>query len=196
MLLNVVTPCLLAEKKIMSVREVLRYGDPLLLQRSEEVHVFDTVELHALIEDMQDTMASYDGAGLAAPQIGELKRVVIFGSNEADENPRYPDADQVPYTILINPEITVLGKDLDGMWEGCLSVPGMRGFVERPNHIKYSGYDQYGNFFEREVKGFHAVVVQHECDHLDGILYPMKLKDMSLFGYQEEIVDALTSAEQ
>ncbi len=179
----------------MPVREVLRYGDPLLLMRSEEVEAFDTDELHSLIKDMEETMAAYYGAGLAAPQIGELKRLVIFGSKEIDENPRYPDVDHVPYTILINPEITILGNELDGMWEGCLSVPGMRGFVERPNHIKYSGYDQFGNFFEREVKGFHAVVVQHECDHLDGILYPMKLKDMSLFGYQEEIVGALTDTE-
>ena len=180
----------------MPVREILRYGDPRLLERSKEVESFDTAELHQLIADMEETMAALNGAGLAAPQIAELQRVVIFGSEDDNENPRYPDVDYVPYTVLVNPEITVLGHDLDGMWEGCLSVPGMRGYVERPNHIKYSGFDQFGRAIEREVTGFHAVVVQHECDHLDGVLYPMKLKDMRLFGYNDEIVSMLTDDQE
>jgi len=171
----------------MSVKNILRYGDPKLLQRSQEISSFDTPELHQLLVDMQETMQAYNGAGLAAPQIGILKRVVIFGSQNITENPRYPDAEHVPYTVLINPEIVVIGDEKEGMWEGCLSVPGMRGYVERPNHIKYSGYDQFGHTINREVHGFHAVVVQHECDHLDGILYPMKINDMRLFGFQDEI---------
>ncbi len=177
----------------MSVREVLRYGDPRLLERSKEVESFDTAALHRLIADMEDTMAALDGAGLAAPQIAELQRVVIFGSQDDDGNSRYPDADFVPYTVLINPQITILGSEHDGMWEGCLCVPGMRGYIERPNHIQYSGFDQFGRLIEREVTGFHAVVVQHECDHLDGILYPMKLKDMQLFGFSDEIADMLSN---
>jgi len=171
----------------MPVRKILRYGDPLLLEASLEVSQFATDELQALINDMQQTMLAYDGAGLAAPQIGILKRIVIFGSKNVNENPRYPNADHVPYTILINPKIEVLSNTVQGFWEGCLSVPGMRGYVERPDHIRYSGYDFLGEKVEREVNGFHAIVVQHECDHLDGILYPMKIKDMSLFGYQDEI---------
>lgn len=173
----------------MPVKKILRYGDPLLLKSAEDVIDFKDASLHALINDMQDTMVHYDGAGLAAPQIGILKRVVIFGSKEQIKNMRYPDAEHVPYTVLINPEIEVLTGEVDGMWEGCLSVPGMRGFVERPNHIRYSGYDASGEVIKREVKGFHATVVQHECDHLDGVLYPMKLKDARLFGYHEEIME-------
>ena len=168
----------------MSVKTVLRMGDPRLWEVSAEVTEFDTTELHQLIQDMQDTMEEYEGAGLAAPQIGVMQRVVIFG---IAENPRYPDEEAVPETVLINPKIEVLAETVDGMWEGCLSVPKMRGYVERPNHIRYSGYDQYGVFFEREVQGFHAVVVQHECDHLDGVLYPMRLKDMRQFGYEESL---------
>ena len=172
----------------MSVFPILKYGDPRLLTRSEEVDQFDTPELHQLIIDLRETMKANNGAGLAAPQIGVLLRVVIFGADEDEQkNPRYPDSDFVPNTVLINPVIESLTEECDGMWEGCLSVPGMRGYVERPNHIRYSGSDQFGQFFEREVKGFHAIVVQHECDHLDGLLYPMKLKDMRLFGFEEEI---------
>jgi len=178
----------------MPVQEVLRYGDPRLLQRSKKIETFDSPEVHNLILDMEDTMQAYNGAGLAAPQIGVLKRVMIFGSKNEEVNDRYPDEDHVPYTVLINPKIEVMGNECQGMWEGCLSVPGMRGYIERPNHICYTGYDQFGQLIEREVHGFHAVVVQHEFDHLDGILYPMKLSDMRLFGYQEEITDLLKTA--
>lgn len=179
----------------MTVRKILRFGDPLLLQRSQEITHFsadDSGELQKLIDDMQETMLAHDGAGLAAPQIGVLKRLVIFGSKEPVRNPRYPEADYVPYTILINPEITTLSQTVQGMWEGCLSVPGMLGFVERPDHIIYSGYNQFGEIIEREVTGFHAIVVQHECDHLDGMLYPMKLKDPKMFGYNDEIYESLS----
>lgn len=179
----------------MTSKTVLTMGDPRLWQVSTELaqDEFDTPDLHQLIDDLRDTMAAYDGAGLAAPQIGVLRRVVIFGVQHAEEselNPRYPDADVVPETVLINPRIDVLGDSQQGMWEGCLSVPGMRGYVERPDHIRYSGYDQFGQFFEREVEGFHAVVVQHECDHLDGVLYPMKLKDMRQFGFEDALYTA------
>ncbi len=159
-------------------------GDPRLWQISQEITQFDTPELHQLIDDLRDTMADYDGAGLAAPQIGVLQRVVIFG---VEANPRYPDIEPVPETILINPEIEPLTQATQGMWEGCLSVPGMRGYVERPEHIRYSGYDPFGNAIEREVQGFHAIVVQHECDHLDGVLYPMRIKDMTQFGFESEL---------
>lgn len=175
----------------MPIHPILKYGDPLLLEGSQEVSQFDTPELHQLITDLRDTMAAYAGAGIAAPQIGILKRVIIFGANDTEkENSRYPDMEIIPDTVLINPQIDCLTENYDGMWEGCLSVPGMRGYVERPNHIRYSGYDQFGNHFEREVTGFHAIVVQHECDHLDGILYPMRLKDMKLFGFQEEAIES------
>ena len=137
--------------------------------------------------DMFDTMDAADGAGLAAPQIGVLKRVMIFG---VEATPRYPDAEAVPPTVLINPEYTVLDEAVGGYWEGCLSVPGMRGYVERPAHIRYGGYDQYGERVEREVTGFHAVVFQHEYDHLDGILYPDRLADPALFGFNEELAAA------
>ncbi|HAY46301.1 MAG TPA: peptide deformylase [Gammaproteobacteria bacterium] len=168
----------------MAVREVLRMGNPTLLERSCEVKDFDTAELHSLVSDLFDTMEAENGAGLAAPQIGVLQRVVIFG---VQENSRYPDADSVPETVLVNPEIEVLGDSVQGMWEGCLSVPGMRGYVERPSHIVYRGVNQFGEGIEREVQGFHAVVVQHECDHLDGILYPLRIQDMSLFGFEAEL---------
>jgi peptide deformylase len=157
-------------------------GDPRLLQMASPVEHFDTPELHALIQDMHDTMAALDGAGIAAPQIGVSQRVVIFG---VGKNPRYPDAEQVPYTVLINPVITPLGGALEDGWEGCLSVPGMRGVVPRYTRLHYTGFDQYGKTIDRMVRGFHARVVQHECDHLDGILYPMRIKDLRQFGYAD-----------
>lgn len=169
----------------MAVREVLRMGNPLLLERAKEVVEFDTQALHALIRDMEDTMADMQGAGLAAPQIGVSSRVVIFGSKDAESvNPRYPDDDHVPYTILINPVITPIKQEemVEG-WEGCLSVPGLRGVVPRYAAIRYTGFDPSGKPIERTVEGFHARVVQHECDHLDGILYPMRVEDFSRFGY-------------
>lgn len=169
----------------MSVKRVLKMGDSRLLEVSQVVTEFDTPELHELIQDMQDTMLELNGAGLAAPQIGVLKRVVIFG---VDENPRYPNNEPVPQTILINPKITILTEETDGMWEGCLSVPGMRGYVERLNQIEYQGFDSFGNEIERQAAGFHAIVVQHECDHLDGILYPMRMQDMSRFGFENEML--------
>ena len=146
---------------------------------------FNTPELHGLIEDMQDTMQAEDGAGLAAPQIGESVRVVIFG---VEQNPRYPDAEAVPKTILINPVITALDESMEDGWEGCLSLPGLRGLVPRYSHIKYSGFDMQGNPFEIEASGFHARVVQHECDHLDGILYPQRIKDLRQFAYTDELI--------
>lgn len=164
------------------IREVLRMGDPRLLQKSQPVREFGTRELHALIGDMHDTMAHLDGAGIAAPQIGVLLRVVIFGVHA---NPRYPDAEEVPDTVLVNPVLTPLGEETDEGWEGCLSVPGLRGAVPRYRRLSYSGFDQYGAPICRSVDGFHARVVQHECDHLDGILYPMRVRDFSKFGFTE-----------
>jgi len=173
----------------MPVKEILKYGNPVLLETSFAVTEFDTPELHKLIDDLRVTMQANSGAGLAAPQIGVLKRVVIFGVQHlgAQKNERYPDVEPVPETILINPKIEVLGSDTDGMWEGCLSIPGMRGYVERPNHIRYSGFNEKGQRFEREVSGFHATVVQHECDHLDGVLYPMRMTDLSKLGFIDEL---------
>ena len=168
----------------MTVHRVLKMGDPRLFQKSEPVTEFDSPELQTLIQDMFDTMAALNGAGLAAPQIGVLKRVVIFG---VEANPRYPDVEPVPTTVLINPEIEFLTPATEDGWEGCLSVPGMRGLVSRCTHLRYSGVDVHGNPFAREASGFHARVVQHECDHLDGILYPMRLKDMRLFGYEDAL---------
>lgn len=166
----------------MPIRPVLRMGDPLLLQKASPVEHFDTPELHALIQDMQDTMQHMDGAGIAAPQIGVSLRVVIFG---VGKNPRYPDAEQVPYTVLINPVVKPLGDEIEEGWEGCLSVPGMRGVVPRYARVHYTGFDQVGNPIDRMVGGFHARVVQHECDHLDGILYPMRIKDLAQFGFTD-----------
>lgn len=166
----------------MAIKPVLRMGDPVLLQKAKPVEAFDTPELHALIQDMQDTMESMNGAGIAAPQIGVSLRVVIFG---VGHNPRYPDAEQVPYTVLINPVLNTIGDEMEDGWEGCLSVPGMRGVVPRFNRLHYTGFDQYGQPIDRLVSGFHARVVQHECDHLDGILYPMRIKDLTQFGYTE-----------
>ncbi|MES0326928.1 MAG: peptide deformylase [Gammaproteobacteria bacterium] len=167
----------------MAIKPVLRMGNPLLLQRAEEISEFNTTELHGLIQDMLDTMQAEDGAGLAAPQIGISLRLVIFGF---DENPRYPDVASVPKTILINPVITPLDEDIEEAWEGCLSLPGLRGLVPRYRHIKYSGFDVQGKPFEIEASDFHARVVQHECDHLDGILYPQRMKDLKQFAYTEE----------
>jgi len=159
-------------------------GDPRLLQRSQEVEAFGTPELEALLVDMHDTMEALEGAGLAAPQIGVPLRVVIFG---VKHNPRYPDAEDVPYTVLINPIIKPIGRKVEDGWEGCLSVPGMRGLVPRHLRIRYTGVDQYGNPIDREASDFHARVVQHECDHLDGILYPMRIDDLRNFGFTEEL---------
>lgn len=173
----------------MSVRSVLRMGEPLLLQRAEEITAFDTPELHALIKDMEDTMADMHGAGLAAPQIGVSLRLVIFGKKEGSDvkNPRYPDADEVPYTVLLNPILTFIDNEQELGWEGCLSVPGLRGVVPRYTNLHYSGFDPYGSPIARTVSGFHARVVQHECDHLDGVLYPMRMTDLTTFGYVDVI---------
>jgi peptide deformylase len=157
-------------------------GEPVLLQVATPIEKFDTPELHALIRDMEDTMRHMNGAGIAAPQIGVSKRVVIFG---VGENPRYPDAEQVPYTVLINPVLQPLGDGVEDGWEGCLSVPGMRGVVPRYTRLHYTGFDQFGKPIDRMVSGFHARVVQHECDHLDGILYPMRIQDLTQFGYTD-----------
>jgi len=171
----------------MAVREVLRMGEPCLLLKAQPIEKFDTPELHALIQDLQDTMKHMNGAGIAAPQIGVSQRVVIFGQKEADNaiNPRYPDADMMPFTVLINPVLTPMGTAMEDGWEGCLSVPGMRGIVPRYQHLHYAGFDQYGNKIDRLVSGFHARVVQHECDHLDGILYPMRISDLKDFGFSD-----------
>jgi len=159
-------------------------GDPRLLEPARPVERFDTQELHALIADMDDTMRARDGAGLAAPQIGVGLQVVIFG---VEHNPRYPEAEAVPYTVLINPLITPVGADMEEGWEGCLSVPGMRGLVPRYKQLRYRGCDPYGRAIDRTVSGFHARVVQHECDHLAGILYPMRIRDLRNFGFNEEL---------
>jgi len=171
----------------MAIRPILRIGDPRLRKVANSVDAFDTPELHELIEDMFDTMEAADGAGLAATQIGVLKRVMIFG---VDENPRYPDAEQVPTTVLINPDFSVVSDEVAGFWEGCLSVPGMRGYVERRARIKYRGFDQFGMMIEREADGFHAVVFQHEIDHLNGILYPDRITEREKFGYTDELTTA------
>ncbi len=168
----------------MAIRIVLKMGDPRLWQRSRPVQSFDTPQLHALIADMEETMNHLDGAGLAAPQIGVGLRVVVFGF---DENPRYPDAEGVPYTVLINPVLTPLSDEVEEGWEGCLSVPGLRGLVPRWQHLRYTGFDPFGWPINRSVEGFHARVVQHECDHLDGILYPMRIRDMTKFGFVDEL---------
>ena len=166
----------------MPIRPVLRMGDPVLLQKAAPVERFDTPELHALIQDMKDTMADMNGAGIAAPQIGVSQRVVNFG---IEHNPRYPHADEVPFTVLINPVIEPIGNEMEEGWEGCLSVPGMRGIVPRYTHLRYTGFDQFGNPIDRTVDDFHARVVQHECDHLDGILYPMRIEDLTRFGFTD-----------
>jgi peptide deformylase len=166
------------------IRDVLRMGDARLLEKSRPVERFGTPELAALLTDMRDTMAHLNGAGLAAPQIGVGLRVVIFG---VKSNPRYPQVEDVPDTVLINPVLEPLGGEQEEDWEGCLSVPGMRGAVPRYRRLRYAGRDEQGRRFERSVEGFHARVVQHECDHLDGILYPMRIRDLSKFGFIEEL---------
>jgi peptide deformylase len=166
----------------MAIREVLRMGDPRLLAVAAPVVEFGTPELADLLNDMRDTMRSLNGAGLAAPQIGVGLRVVIFGF---EENSRYPDEDAVPFTVLINPELTPLGDSQDEGWEGCLSVPGMRGLVPRYRDLRYTGFDAQGNSIDRTVKDFHARVVQHEVDHLDGILYPRRIRDLTQFGFND-----------
>ena len=168
----------------MPIRPVLRMGHPVLLQQAQAIDEFDTPGLHALIQDMQDTMQSKSGAGIAAPQIGVSLQVVIFG---VEATPRYPDAPSVPFTVLVNPVIEAIGEKMEDGWEGCLSVPGMRGVVSRYSRIRYRGFDQFGNEIDRRADGFHARVVQHECDHLQGILYPMRITDLRLFGYNEEL---------
>lgn len=168
----------------MTVRRVLKMGDPLLYRKADPVQQFNTPELDSLIADMFDTMAELNGAGLAAPQIGVSQRVVIFG---VEANPRYPHVEPVPTTVLVNPVLTPIGTDTEDGWEGCLSVPGLRGLVSRHLNLRYTGFDQHGKPIDRTVSGFHARVVQHECDHLDGILYPMRLRDIRLLGFEEAL---------
>jgi peptide deformylase len=177
----------------MAVKEILRMGDPRLLRLAQPVQAFGTPELRALVSDMQDTMAAANGAGLAAPQIGVDLQVVIFGSDAA--NPRYPDAPPVPRTVLVNPIITPLGNEEEDGWEGCLSVPGLRAVVPRWRRIRYTGYDEQGNRIDREAEGFHARVVQHECDHLVGKLYPMRVRDFTKFGFTEVLFPGLDAAD-
>jgi peptide deformylase len=168
----------------MPAREVLRMGHPVLREKAKPVERTGTPELRALVSDMKETMAAKNGAGLAAPQIGVSQRVVIFG---VDKNPRYPDAEEVPFTVLVNPKITLLTREVESDWEGCLSVPGMRGVVPRYKRLRYTGTDEEGNPIDRVAEGFHARVVQHECDHLDGILYPQRMQDMGTFGFTKEL---------
>jgi peptide deformylase len=176
----------------MSVRTILKMGDPRLLGQARRVEAFCTPELDALIVDLFDTMYDANGAGLAAPQIGVDLQVVIFGFKQ---NQRYPDAPPVPETVLINPVLTPLGEDTEEDWEGCLSVPGLRGVVPRWSRLRYEGSDQFGAPVSREVEGFHARVVQHECDHLAGILYPMRVRDFTRFGYTEVLFPELDPAD-
>jgi peptide deformylase len=166
----------------MAVRPVLRMGHPMLQQVAAPVAQFDTAELRELVRDMDDTMRALDGAGIAAPQIGESLRVVIF---EVAANPRYPQAEPVPYTVLVNPTLEPLGDEREDAWEGCLSVPGLRGLVPRFRRLRYRGFDLEGRAIDRTVSGFHARVVQHEVDHLDGILYPMRVEDLRNLGYED-----------
>lgn len=166
------------------IRQVLKMGDPRLLERSQPVRAFGTPELHALVADMRETMAALDGAGLAAPQIGVALQVVIFGVHS---NPRYPDAEEVPDTVLINPVLEPIGAEMVEDWEGCLSLPGLRGLVPRSARLRYRGFDERGGPIGRTVEGFHARVVQHEVDHLNGILYPMRIRDLTKFGFTEAL---------
>lgn len=177
----------------MAIHPILKMGDPRLLRIAQPVPRFDTPELHALVRDMQETMAHVNGAGLAAPQIGVDLQVVIFGSNA--RNPRYPDRPLVPPTVLVNPVVMPLGETMEDDWEGCLSVPGMRGIVPRWARIHYIGFDQYGDPIDRVADGFHARVVQHECDHLWGKLYPMRMADMAQFGFTEVLFPDLADAD-
>src|SRR6056300_813163 len=168
----------------MAIRKILKMGDPFLLKKADPVKQFNTAELNQIIQDMIETMEANDGAGLAALQIGLSMQLVIFGFQK---NERYPEAETVPFTILINPKIKPLDDEKENGWEGCLSVPGLRGVVPRYKKIHYQGFDQHGDTISRTVEDFHARVVQHECDHLDGILYPMKIEDYRYFGFHEEI---------
>ena len=172
----------------MAVREILKMGDPRLLRIAQPVRAFDTPELHALVADMFDTMHAANGAGLAAPQIGIDLQLVIFGFKKTD---RYPDAPPVPETVLLNPVITPLSDAEEDGWEGCLSVPGLRGIVPRYSRIRYTGVDPFGAPIDREADGFHARVVQHECDHLIGKLYPMRVRDFSKFGFTSVLFPGL-----
>ena len=165
-------------------------GDPVLRQVAAPVATLNTPELHALIADMDETMRALNGAGIAAPQIGVSQRVVIF---ELQENPRYPHVSPVPYTVLINPVLTVLGDEQEEGWEGCLSVPGLRGLVPRYRNLRYQGFDAHGNAIDRTVSGFHARVVQHEVDHLDGVLFPQRVQDMTQFGFEDALVGQMTA---
>ncbi len=177
----------------MTVHTILKMGDPRLLRVAQPVTDFDSPELHRLVMDMVDTMAAANGAGLAAPQIGVDLQVVVFGTGAP--NPRYPDAPPVPRTVLINPVITPLGAEQADDWEGCLSVPGLRGVVPRWQHIRYQGVDLTGQPIDREARGFHARVVQHECDHLQGVLYPMRVRDFTRFGFTEVLFPGLDAAD-
>ena len=168
----------------MAIRKVLKMGDPMLLQVAAPVANFDSRELHELLTDMRDTMEALNGAGIAAPQIGVSQQVVIFGFKS---NPRYPDAEAVPFTVLINPTLEPIGTELEDGWEGCLSVPGMRGIVPRYKQLRYAGFDEKGQRIDRTVSDFHARVVQHECDHLQGLLYPMRIKDFRTFGFVDTL---------
>jgi peptide deformylase len=177
----------------MAVHEILKMGDARLLRVAQPVTAFDADALHLLVADMFDTMRAVNGAGLAAPQIGVDLQLVIFGSDAV--NPRYPEAPQVPRTVLINPVITPLGDEEEDGWEGCLSVPGLRGKVPRLARIRYTGFDPYGDPTDRMAEGFHARVVQHECDHLIGMLYPMRVRDFTQFGYTEVLFPGLDAAD-
>jgi peptide deformylase len=177
----------------MAVRDILKMGDPRLLRVAQPVTAFNTPALQALLKDLDDTMLAANGAGLAAPQIGVDLQVVIFGSGEF--NPRYPEAPVVPHTVLINPVLTPLGDEEEEGWEGCLSVPGLRGVVPRFKRLRYQGFDEKGAPIDRTVEGFHARVVQHECDHLMGVLYPMRVRDFSRFGYTDVLFPGLDDAD-
>ena len=177
----------------MAVRDILKMGDPRLLRVAQPVAEFDSDALHLLVTDLLDTMHAADGAGLAAPQIGVDLQVVIFGSDA--RNPRYPDAPLVPRTVLCNPVITPIGDEEEDGWEGCLSVPGLRAVVPRFSSIRYTGFDQYGDAIDRTVQGFHARVVQHECDHLIGRLYPMRVRDFTKFGFTEVLFPGLDAGQ-
>jgi peptide deformylase len=177
----------------VAVREILKMGDERLLRIAQPVKAFDTDEVHLLVADMFDTMRSVNGAGLAAPQIGVDLQLVIFGTDAP--NPRYPDAPLVPRTVLLNPIITPVGTEKEDGWEGCLSVPGLRGVVPRWSRIRYTGFDPYGDPIDRTVDGFHARVVQHECDHLIGKLYPMRVRDFTKFGFTEVLFPGLDAGD-
>ena len=168
----------------MAIKQIVRIGNPILRQATESITAFDTPDLHNLIQDMKDTMEANNGAGLAAIQIGITKQVMIFG---IEKNPRYPDVETIPSTTIINPKYEVLNKEKEDGWEGCLSVPGMRGLVPRYKHIRYYGFDEFGAVIEREVTNFHARVFQHEFDHLEGVLYPDKIEKKNCFGFIEEL---------